>query len=71
MAQSNQEEYIMFDYRPPFCYGGGHFFNAFRTHGKPWESVVELLPTEVCNYELVEASSKSDAVRLAKRRWAS
>ena len=63
-------EYVIYDARPAYCYGGGHKFNAYPTFGKPWEEVRELLPPDVCNYARVMAESKPAAVREAARRWA-
>jgi len=65
-----KREYIIYDSRPAYCFGGGHKFNAFPTHNQPWEVVREFLPADVCNYARTIAENKPAAVKEAKRRWA-
>ena len=64
-------KYCIYDSRPAYCYGGGHKFNAFPTFNQPWEAVRELLPPDVCNYTVVAAPNKAEAVKEARRRWGS
>ena len=67
--ETTLRDYVIFDQRPAFCYGGGHKFNAYPTFGRPWSSTCELLPPDVCNYAVVQAVSKPEAVKEARKRW--
>lgn len=62
-------QYVIFDSRPAYCYGGGHHFNAYPTFNRPWTKIRELLPPDVCNYALFDSESKPQAIKEAKRRW--
>ena len=62
-------EYVIFDSRPAFQYGGGHKFNAYPTFNKPWSDVREILPPDVCNYARIIAPDKPSAIREARKRW--
>ena len=62
-------EYVIFDTKPAYHHGGGHHFNAYQTYNRPWDLVCEMLPPDVCNYDLFDGPSKPLAVKEAKRRW--
>ena len=63
------KEYAIYDYKPAFCYGGGHKVNAFPTFGKTWLELREFLPPDACKYAIVQATNKSHALKLARERW--
>ena len=62
-------EYVIYDYKPAFCYRGGHKINAFPTFGKLWPELRELLPPDVCLYAIVHATNKPHALKIARERW--
>ena len=61
--------YIISDYRPPYCYGSGHEVSARRTYDKPWPVIAEMLSPDTCHYALITTTTRTAAIIEAKRRW--